>query len=51
MDMKGQQGKIPKSVLHVTREIVVSLIKLIAFLTILLPLPSPLLQLPNVPNK
>ena len=50
MDVKGRQGKEPKSALHVTREIVVFLIKLIALLTFL-PLPSPLLQLPNVPNK
>ena len=51
MDVKGRQGKEPKSALHVTREIVVFLIKVIALLTFLLPLPSPLLQLPNVPNK
>ena len=51
MDVKGRQGKEPKSTLHVTREIVVFLIKVIALLTFLLPLPSPLLQLPNVRNK
>ena len=51
MDVKGRQGKEPKSALHVTREIVVFLIKIIVLLTFLLPSLSPLLQLPNVSNN